>query len=75
MQHCTDLLRQVTFPVHTEQGKMGPGWGERYRSSREGEEWETKEGKRRIGEEKKRKQATDFEEAVCSPTAVVQGAT
>ena len=26
-QHCTDLPRQVTFPVHTEQGKMGPGLG------------------------------------------------
>ena len=27
VQHCTDLPRQVTFPVHTEQGKMGPGLG------------------------------------------------
>ena len=35
---------------------------------------ETKTGKRRAGEERKRKQATDFEEAVCCPTAVVQGA-
>ena len=26
-QHYTDLPRQVTFPVHTEQGKMGPGLG------------------------------------------------
>ena len=26
-QHCTDLSRQVTFPAHTEQGKMGPGLG------------------------------------------------
>ena len=26
-QHCTDLPRQVKFPVHTEQGKMGPGLG------------------------------------------------
>ena len=25
VQHCTDLPRQVLFPVHTEQGKMGPG--------------------------------------------------
>ena len=25
VQHCTDLLSQVTFAVHTEQGKMGPG--------------------------------------------------
>ena len=27
VQHCTDLPHQVTFPVHTEQGKMGPGLG------------------------------------------------
>ena len=33
---------------------------------------ETKKGKRRAGE--KRKQATDFKEAVCCPPAVVQGA-
>ena len=33
---------------------------------------ETKTGKRRVGE--KRKQATDFKEAVCCPSAVVQGA-
>ena len=26
-QHCTDLPRQVTFPAHTDQGKMGPGLG------------------------------------------------
>ena len=35
---------------------------------------EMKKGKRRAGEEKNRKQATDFEEAVCCPTAIVQGA-
>ena len=35
---------------------------------------ETKKGKRRTGEEKKIKLATDYEEAVCCPTAVVQGA-
>ena len=33
---------------------------------------ETKTGKKRAGEE--RGQATDFEEAVCCPSAVVQGA-
>ena len=27
VQHCTDVPRQVTFPAHTEQGKMGPGLG------------------------------------------------
>ena len=35
---------------------------------------ETKKGKRRAGEKKKRKQATNFKEAVCCPFAVVQGA-
>ena len=25
--HCTDLPRQVTFPAHTEQEKMGLGFG------------------------------------------------
>ena len=35
---------------------------------------ETKKGKRGAGEKKKRKQATDFKEAVCCPSAVIQGA-
>ena len=37
---------------------------------------ETKKGKSRAGEmkEKKREQATDFKDAVCCPSAVVQGA-
>ena len=35
---------------------------------------ETKTDKRRAGEKIKRKQMTDFEEAVCCPSAVVQGA-
>ena len=35
---------------------------------------ETKMGKSRAGEKRKRKQVTDFEEAMCCPTAVVQGA-
>ena len=35
---------------------------------------ETKEGKSRAGEKKKRKQAIDFKDAVCCPSAVVQGA-
>ena len=26
-QYCTDFPRQVTFPAHTEQGKMEPGLG------------------------------------------------
>ena len=35
---------------------------------------EMKKGKRRAGEKKKRKQATDFVEALCCPSAVVHGA-
>ena len=34
---------------------------------------ETKTGKRRAEEERKRKQATDFEEVVSCPSAVVPG--
>ena len=34
---------------------------------------EIKKGKRREGEKKKRKQTTDYEEAVCWPSAAVQG--
>ena len=34
---------------------------------------ETKKGKTGAGEKKKRKQATDFKEAVCCPSVVVQG--
>ena len=41
----------------------------------EKENEETKKGKRGAGDmkEKKREQATDFEDAVCCPSAVVQG--
>ena len=35
---------------------------------------ETKTGKTRAGENRKKKQATDFEEAVCCSSAVVQRA-
>ena len=35
---------------------------------------ETKKGKKMAGKMKKRKQASDFKEAVCCPSAVVQGA-
>ena len=35
---------------------------------------ETKKGKSRAGEKKKQKQATDFVDAVCCPSAVVQWA-
>ena len=35
---------------------------------------ETKKGKRRTGEKRKRKQAADLKDAVCCHSAVVQGA-
>ena len=35
---------------------------------------ERETGKRRAGDKRKRKQVTNFEEAVCCPSAVVQGA-
>ena len=68
MQHCTDLPCQVTFPEHTEQGKMA-----RVGMNVTAHQEKEKKGKRRAGEKKKREQATDFEEAVCCPCAVVQG--
>ena len=34
----------------------------------------TKKGKRKAGETRRRKQGTNFKEAVCCPSAVVQGA-
>ena len=75
MQHCTDLPRQVTFPAHTEQGKMGPELGINVTAHQKKEKSEeTKTGKRRAGEKKKEKQATDFEEAVCCSSAVFQAA-
>ena len=36
---------------------------------------ETKTGKSKAGEKRKRKHATNFKEAVCCPSAVVQDAT
>ena len=38
------------------------------------EKEETKKSKRKAGEKEKRKQATDFKEAMCCSSAVVQGA-
>ena len=53
--------------------RWGQGWDEpAHQEKKENEE--TKKGKRGAGERKKRKQATDFKEAVCCPSAVVQGA-
>ena len=74
MQHCTELTRQVTFPAHTEQGKDGARVGMNVTAHLEKKNEETKKGKIREGEKKKRKQATDFKEAMRCPTAVVQGA-
>ena len=74
VQHCTDLPCQVTFPVHRA-GRDGPRVGMNITAHQEKEtNEETKTGKRRAGEKKKRKQATDFEEAVCYPSVAVQEA-
>ena len=74
LEHCTNLPRQVTIPAHTEQGKMDGarvGMNVTPHQKKEKNE-EMKTGKRRAGEERKIKQATDFEGAVCCPFAVVQ---
>ena len=48
MQHCTDLPRQVTFPAHTEQGKMRARVGMNVTAHQEKEKnEETKKGKRK----------------------------
>ena len=73
MLHCTDLPCEVTFPVHTEQGKDGARVGMNVTTHQEKKKKkETRTDKRRAGE--KRKQATDFKEAVSCSSAVVQGA-
>ena len=66
VQHCTDLPHQVTFPG-TQSREDGARVGMNVTVHQE------KKGKRR-GEKKKRKQVTNFKEAVCCPSAVVQGA-
>ena len=69
-QHCTDLPR---FSSAHRARKNGARVGMNVTAHQEKEENEkTKEGKRRAGEKKKRKEAIDFEEAVCCPSAVVQ---
>ena len=47
-----------------ERERWDQGWDECYRSSKEKKNKKTKTGKRRAGEKRKRKQATDFKEAV-----------
>ena len=65
MQDCTNFPYQVTFLAHTEKGKMGPMVGMNVTAYQEKEKKkETKMCKRRAGEKKRRKQATEFEEAV-----------
>ena len=54
MQHSTDLPRQVTFPAHTGQGKIGVGVRMNVTAHQEKEKnEETKKGKTRAGERKK----------------------
>ena len=65
VQHCTDLLRQVTFQHTLNRERRDKGWDERCRLSGEGEE----------GQEKGRRRQADFKETACYPSAVVQGAT
>ena len=67
----TDAAKSHFFPTLSRE-RWVQGWDERYRSSREGKNEEMKMDKRRAGEV--RRQVTDFKEAVCCPSAVVQGA-
>ena len=67
MQHCTDLHLQVAFPAHTEQGKTGPGFRMNVVAHQEKE----KNEKSKTNEREERKQATNFKEAACRPSAVV----
>ena len=50
--------------------RWAQGWDERYRSSKETEE----KGDEDEQEKKEKKQATNFMEAACYPSTVVQGA-
>ena len=72
VQHCTDLPRQVTFPAHRA-GKDGAMVGMNAVAHLEKKKnEERKAGKRKAGEG--RRQVTDYKEAVCCPTVVIQGA-
>ena len=75
-RHSIALICPARSHFQRTQSKGGQGWDERYHPSREEDNEEMKKGKRGAGEKKKkkRKQATDFEEAVCCPSAVIQGA-
>ena len=53
-------------------GRWGQCWDKRYRSSKEEEEYGDENGREKG--RRKRKQATDFEEAVCCSSVIVQRA-
>ena len=73
LQHCTDLPRQVIFPVHTERtGKDRARVGMNVTAHQEKEKNEKmKASKRKAGED--RRPAINFKKAVCCPSVVVQG--
>ena len=74
VQHCTDLRLQVTFPAQTDQGKDGTRVGmnvSTLKKKKKKKKKSKKAGKREAGEE--RKMATNFKEAACCPSSVVQG--
>ena len=71
MQHFTDLTLQVTLTTHTEQGKIGPGFGcalplitTRRRITRRDREKQWT----------KKMQTNNFRNSVCCPSADVQKA-
>ena len=75
VQHCTDLPRKITFSAHTFSAakKDGARVGINVTAHQEKEKnEETRTGIKKAGEE--RKQATNFKEVVCCPSAFVQGA-
>ena len=51
MQHCIDLLHQVTFPAHTKQGKTGQAFWINVAAHQEKEKNE-KTVKRKAGEDR-----------------------
>ena len=71
-------LHGLALPGHISSAhrarKIGARVGMNVSAHQEEKNEQTKKGKRKAGKKKKRKQATDFEETVCCPTAVVQGA-
>ena len=72
VHHCTDLPNQVS--AHRARKDGARVWMNVTAHQEKEENKETKTSKRRAGEKRKRKHATDFKEAVCCPSAVVQRA-